>query len=146
MPTSVGKNSSADRRIPPPEANAMGLDQYAYTFPTTNPDLPETDLALPEDVYRIQYWRKHPNLEGWMAKLYREKGGKQQEFNCATVQLTSTDLDRLERDIYNGDLPHTEGFFFGKSHPEDFESDKEFLQKAREAIAQGHVVVYTSWW
>lgn len=127
----------------------MGLDQYAYALKQSNTPYPQTDIYLPPNEgqsEQIQYWRKHPNLEGWMANLYKEKGGKQELFNCATVQLTTADLDRLERDIYSGDLPHTDGFFFGQSRPDHFELDKAFLTKAREAIAQGKVVVYTSWW
>jgi len=43
----------------------------------------------------IAYWRKHPNLQGWMEQLWREKGGKG-EFNCVDVELTREDLKQLE--------------------------------------------------
>ena len=40
----------------------MGLDQYAYKV-----------VAHDEDNRdEIAYWRKHPNLQGWMEQLWRE--------------------------------------------------------------------------
>ncbi|MFG1384347.1 hypothetical protein [Xanthobacter versatilis] len=71
----------------------MGLDMYSITLNRT----PEqsVDFAA-EDAAHIRYWRKHPNLHGWMERLYRSKGGTAPEFNCATLLLTGEDLDALE--------------------------------------------------
>jgi hypothetical protein len=33
----------------------------------------------------MHYWRKHPDLHGWMEKLCRAKGGKFDDFNLAPV-------------------------------------------------------------
>jgi hypothetical protein len=95
----------------------------------------------------IMYWRKHPNLHGWMESLYYKKGGEA-DFNCAPVELTSEDLDRLEEDIRNGGLPHTSGFFFGESQGNDEETNEDlaFVEKARQVIAEGDRVFYDSWW
>ncbi|ODR91767.1 hypothetical protein A8M32_08600 [Sinorhizobium alkalisoli] len=30
-----------------------------------------------EEATALHYWRKHPNLHGWMERLYREEGGTQ---------------------------------------------------------------------
>ena len=68
-----------------------------------------------EEASELHYWRKHPNLHGWMQKLYYEKGGKDEIFNCVPVALTGQDLDRLEADVKDGELPLTAGFFFGES-------------------------------
>ena len=97
---------------------------------------------------QIHYWRKHPNLHGWMKNLYREKGGKDEEFNCNPVVLTLEDLDRLERAVRLDDLPFTQGFFFGGSEgtPEENDDDLAFIAKAREAIGEGYTVYYDSWW
>jgi len=100
-----------------------------------------------EDTHsEIMYWRKHPNLHGWMENLYYEKQGEENLFNSAPVELTSEDLDLLEKDILENRLPHTEGFFFGESRSGVNEKDLEFIKLAREAIAEGDRVFYDSWW
>lgn len=114
----------------------MGLDQYAHRVVAHDTDNRE----------EIAYWRKHPNLQGWMEQLWREKGGEG-EFNCVDVELTHEDLDRLARDINAASLPHTEGFFFGSDSDDYYvDADREFIHAAREALDAGYTVVYTSWW
>lgn len=114
----------------------MGLDQYAFAKQDKNDS----------DRMELAYWRKHPNLQGWMENLYREKGG-QEEFNCVEVELTLEDLDRLEADVRNAGLPSTQGFFFGNESDDYYaEQDLDFIERAREQINRGRTVVYYSWW
>jgi hypothetical protein len=80
-----------------------------------------------------------------MNRLYCEKGGSSDEFNCVPVALTSEDLDRLEADVKAGNLPDTTGFFFGESDGREAE-DLAFIAKAREALTAGLTVFYDSWW
>ncbi len=124
----------------------MGLDMYVCTLRERPPK--EVDFKLePEDECEgLHSWRKHPNLHGWMEELYYSKGGSEAPFNCATVALTSSDLDNLERAIIEGDLPPTSGFFFGESQDEDAAGDLEFIAKARKAIEDGLFLFYDSWW
>ncbi|WP_169546474.1 phosphoglycerate kinase [Sneathiella aquimaris] len=121
----------------------MGLDMYAMTMENA----PETavDFEASGSV-EFFYWRKHPNLHGWMETLYREKDGKAETFNCVNVALSSDDLDRLEADIKSGSLPHTSGFFFGASDGSEVQDDLDFVAKAKEVIKDGDTVFYTSWW
>ena len=121
----------------------MGLDMYAFT--TAEPVTAEVDFTT-ETATELAYWRKHPNLHGWMEQLYRAKGGTDADFNCVNVALTAEDIDRLERDIRHQALPHTEGFFFGTSRPDEIDLDRAFIEKARAVIAEGKTVFYTSWW
>jgi hypothetical protein len=121
----------------------MGLDMYAFT--TVEPVAAAVDFTT-ETATELAYWRKHPNLHGWMEQLYRAKGGTDADFNCVNVALDADDLDRLERDIRNQALPHTEGFFFGTSRLDEIDLDLAFIEKARAAIAEGKTVFYTSWW
>jgi len=124
----------------------MGLDMYAYK---TKADLngQEVDFSNNNvDTEDLHYWRKHPNLHGWMEELYYEKGGKDDSFNGSCVVLTEGDLDALEEDIKNGNLPQTSGFFFGQSDGDEVNDDLEFVAKAREAIEAGETVYYSSWW
>ena len=122
----------------------MGLDQYAFAF-KTDEELCLVEQKIPLDCEPFFQWRKHPNLQGWMEKLYKAKGGKD-KFNCRTVRVEGKDLDRLERDVKENRLPFTQGFFFGESYPEDAEDDLRFIAEARRKIADGYVVYYDSWW
>lgn len=121
----------------------MGLDMFAHYLH----DAPEKPVDFEVENYgELHYWRKHPNLHGWMERLYREKGGEGAAFNCVNLLLTGEDLDRLEADIRIGNLPRTSGFFFGESDGSEFEDDLRFIAKARSAIAEGLTVFYSSWW
>jgi hypothetical protein len=134
----------------------MGLDQYASARrgePVKNED---GHLEYPEKV-EIAYWRKHPNLQGWMENLWESKGrpgltcensgNMLGDFNCIPVELTIEDLDNLETAINGGELPSKSGFFFGNDSDEHYrEQDLKFIQEARRYIEDGYTVEYSSWW
>ena len=123
----------------------MGLDMYALsTKAKLNKEVDFDTINL--DTEDIHYWRKHPNLHGWMQSLYESKGGTSDSFNGDCVVLTNNDLLDLERDIMDGNLPDTQGFFFGNSDGEEKNDDLEFVKKAMQAIKEGKTVYYTSWW
>ena len=123
----------------------MGLDMYAIATPA--PLKEEVDFSTNNvDGEEIKYWRKHPNLHGWMEELYYRKGGKADSFNCVGVVLKEFDLDVLEEDIKNNNLPNTSGFFFGQSDDERMAEDLAFIERARRSIKDGMTVYYTSWW
>lgn len=123
----------------------MGLDQYAYSV---NKNGEKVELA---------YWRKHPNLQGWMQSLWESKGrpGLTEEnggnflgdFNCIPVELTYEDLEGLENDLLDSKLPSTVGFFFGNDSDNYYkEQDLKFVKDAKKAIDSSLTVVYDSWW
>lgn len=120
----------------------MGLDMYAYQ---TRAQVADHGFPIPEDAVEIHYWRKHPNLHGWMEQLYRAKGGTD-TFNVTGVRLTEDDINALAEAVQNDRLPDTIGFFFGVSQPEDKELDLQFIEAARQALRDGYTVFYTSWW
>ena len=123
----------------------MGLDQYANAR-RGEAIVDDEGYAYYEDSMELAYWRKHPNLQGWMQELYYEKGGEG-EFNCVDVELTLDDLDDLEESLDEKALPETVGFFFGGNADDHYaEADREFIVAARAAIKQGYTVVYSSWW
>ena len=139
----------------------MGLDQYAFAV-KNQPDLPVVDAVFgrwddenqthvhivpEEDIEEIGYFRKHHDLQGWMHNLYNSKGGTDREFNCNKVELTLDDIDQLEKDIKNDDLPSTSGFFFGSDNTEYYKDQGlEFCKNCRDAIGNGCRVFYDSWW
>ena len=140
----------------------MGLDQYAYARKgepkieleeytgvdlTTGEEVTQTEEHLIyTDQIELAYWRKHPNLQGWMEDLWNSKGNEG-EFNCVDVDLTDADLDRLEADIKGNNLPDTGGFFFGSNSDDSYkDGDLDFVHDAREHLSMGYKIVYTSWW
>ena len=126
----------------------MGLDQFAFKTKAKLESQVDFQSQLGGDEELLHDWRKHPNLHGWMEELYREKGGTGEAFNCDPLQLTQEDIDRLAKDILDGALPSTDGFFFGESFGDTDEEndDLEFCKKASEAIKEGYSVYYDSWW
>lgn len=121
----------------------MGLDQYAYTVDTNG------------KKEEIAYWRKHPNLQGFMENLWESKGrpGDRNEnselgdFNCIPIELDYDDLAELESAVSNSELPSTGGFFFGDNSDNEYkQQDMEFVHAARTALDNGCKVMYDSWW
>lgn len=54
----------------------MGLDQYAFKVPK---HVDNTDFSYIDTTESIQlaYWRKHPNLEGWVEQTFNRKADAQ---------------------------------------------------------------------
>ena len=123
----------------------MGLDQYANAR-KGEPTLDEDGYKQWKDSKELAYWRKHPNLQGFMERIYIAKGGTK-EFNCVDVELDLSDIQTLEVCVKGEELPETGGFFFGEDSDEWYkESDLEFVEQAKQAIDDGYTVIYSSWW
>ena len=105
----------------------------------------------------ITYWRKHPNLHGWMQRLWVRKTNeagvvdddpdRAGEFNGVELELTWEDLDQLEQDIRDKNLPDTSGFFFGNDADDHYrEQDLKFVREAKAEAFLGLKVFYNSSW
>lgn len=119
----------------------MGLDAYAYVASKADSNY--------GDWQEISYWRKHPNLQGWMEKLAESKNLKYDTFNGVEVELTWDDVDRLEKDIKAGEVSKlgTRGFFFGDPSDEYYrEHDLDFCVNAKAELFLGRKVFYNSSW
>jgi hypothetical protein len=131
----------------------MGLDMYAYVADKQGQMRDyyesydyETDSGPVVKPREIAYWRKHPNLHGWMHKLWNERGHSG-DFNGDELELTIEDLDRLEFVVEKGKLPGTSGFFFGNDADDHYKADDlKFIQLARAELAAGNLVFYNSSW
>ena len=116
----------------------MGLDMYAYVADNAGREADSRELA---------YWRKHPNLHGWMEKLAKSKNLEYGSFNGVELELTWEDIDALEQAVTHKKLPGTGGFFFGKDADEHYrESDLAFVKAARAELFLGLRVFYNSSW
>ena len=127
----------------------MGLDQYAFKV-RNHAVISDTqfkdEIDNKKTYEEIYYWRKVPALQGFMEKLYYEKGGKN-TFNCESIRLYEEDLDKLKYAIEHNEMPvDTIGFFFGKHSEEDMPSVLKFVKIAKKAIKEGDAVYYSSWW
>ena len=123
----------------------MGLDMYAYTAARANTSWDTGERR------EIAYWRKHPNLHGWMEQLWHSREGQDASddlmFNGIELELTWEDLERLEEDVKHGRLPHTTGFFFGSDSDDYYRlQDLEFVRQARAELFTGLKVFYNSSW
>lgn len=114
-------------------------------YATNEPLASEVDFCV-KQLEELHYWRKHPNLHGWMEQLYRTKGGRYTTFNCTNLAIDEHDLDALERTVRNDTLPHTTGFMFGESDGSEKEGDLAFIAIARAAITAGQRIFYRPWW
>jgi hypothetical protein len=95
----------------------------------------------------IAYWRKHPNLHGWMEKLAEQKKLSYDSFNGIEMELTAEDLDALEYAVKKRQLPATSGFFFGDNSDQHYyKNDLKFIQEARAEMFLGLKVFYNSSW
>jgi hypothetical protein len=135
----------------------MGLDMYAYVgrpgqrdefYEKSHWDEQTKELVGPvTKPIEIAYWRKHPSLHGWMEKLAERKNLEYDSFNCVELELTWEDIDELEQAVRHGQLPFTDGFFFGK--PSDnmyYEADLKFCVDAKAELFLGLKVFYNSSW
>jgi hypothetical protein len=142
----------------------MGLDMYAYVAAREGQqkefwedgeyDPVTGDYINPKVTKPIEiaYWRKHPNLHGWMEELWQSKGCPRDNddditFNGIELELTWEDIDMLEEDINQGALPGTSGFFFGDPADDYYrEDDLKFIKEARSQLFLGLRVFYNSSW
>jgi len=136
----------------------MGLDMYAYVanragqqdefyegakYDKLTNEMVNDTVTKPRE---IAYWRKHSSLHGWMRQLWNEKGFDG-SFNGDELELTWQDLDRLEQDIRAGNLPTTQGFFFGDPADNYYrDQDLNFVKQARAELFVGLRVFYNSSW
>lgn len=129
----------------------MGLDMYL----TGRKELWRSARTLDDEGYmtdavevKLAYWRKHPNLHGYIVNTFAEGVD-----DCKPVLLNEDDLRRIVRAIKNDELPHTTGFFFGTSEKsqaqmaEDiaiFEAALKWLD--RESSDELRSVLYRASW
>jgi hypothetical protein len=116
----------------------MGLDQYAQSRNSNG------------ENFEICDWRKHNALQGWMENLWTLKTGKPaDELNCQELELTAEDLKSLREVVESGNLPETQGFFYGRDTSQDDwrkEKDLDFIKAGLKAVDNEEKVFYTCWW
>lgn len=131
----------------------MGLDMFlnAKKYLWTDYDKPEKKimedgLELKEKIYEIGYWRKHPNLHGYIVQNFANG-----EDNCREIELGVDELKQIIKAVRGKTLPHTQGFFFGSSDNASIKEDITILTKALDWVKKeeknvSRYVVYQASW
>lgn len=115
----------------------MGLDMYLegrkYLLSGRNDEVPTEDgFRLKEKILELGYWRKEPNLHGYIVKTFAD--GKD---DCQDIELSVEDAQKIREAVRNRQLVETSGFFFGQSadpNSEDPEERKWAEEFERETI------------
>lgn len=135
----------------------MGLDMSLYgeihNFGIGD-DKPMLDgYPLAKQTVELSYWRKHPNLHGFIVQEFADGVDE-----CQRIELDDDDLVKIIEAIKDNKLPFTEGFFFGRStmygepeYEEQRDYDIGIFEKAREWLAvhkdkEFRNVVYQASW
>ena len=127
----------------------MGLDMYLTGVmhfdhkcrPQRGP------LTVKAMVIDLGYWRKHPNLHGYIVQNFGD--GKD---NCEDIRLEPDNIRQILEANEKDELPETTGFFFGKSMPEDKEDTRRIFTQAlawyeqeEEDVFWKEVIYRASW-
>ena len=106
----------------------MGLDMFIYS---TNKKAKVSDLEVHDGDYRVKeiaYWRKNYPLNDFFEEIFKEKGGKEGDFNCSTTVLKKKDIKRALELPFLTDM------------------DRAILRDVLEEKKEGKLVYYVPWW
>jgi hypothetical protein len=128
----------------------MGLDMYlkgAKFFTSFDGKRPKEDgFEVSQHELELGYWRKHPNLHGYIVQTFAD--GKDE---CQDIDLSDKDIETIIQAITEANLPHTTGFFFGESDGSETEEDLRIFNaalawlKSKEQHAWKSVKYRASW-
>lgn len=118
--------------------------KFFWSFEGKRPKVDGIEVA--EVILDLGYWRKHPNLHGYIVQTFA--GG---EDECQEIDLQADQLQQIIGAIKNKELPETEGFFFGKSDGSEDEESIATLEKAKKWLdtkdkAASRSVFYRASW
>jgi hypothetical protein len=101
----------------------MGLDMYlsAEKYERYGEGQKLDGMPLLKSIYEVGYWRKHPDLHGYIVKTYANGVDE-----CQRIDLMLTDVvDIINRLRDSEPLEKTSGFFFGSSDGSAEEREEE---------------------
>ncbi len=75
--------------------------------------------------YDLGYWRKHPNLHGYIVQKFADEID-----DCQEIFLDESAIQQILDAIRGEQLPETTGFFFGESDGSEKESDMAIFTEA----------------
>lgn len=126
----------------------MGLDMYLIgrKFDPKREDIVD-GFTCREKLLDLGYWRKHPNLHGYIVEHFAENGVD----DCKPIDLSAENIEQIIEAIRENDLPETEGFLFGESSKDEEQvaEDVRIFEAALAWVASTefwHSVEYRASW
>jgi hypothetical protein len=119
----------------------MGLDmylegrKYLWNHMGDSPDIREEDgRRIKQVTLELGYWRKHPNLHGFIVQTFRDG-----EDDCRPIELDRDNVEAIMDAIKSRQLPKTEGFFFGESigDEDEMQQDLKIFEDALKWLDEG---------
>lgn len=119
----------------------MGLDMYlsGRKYLRYGNDQMEDGFRVEEKIVRLGYWRKHPDLHGYIVKTFAEGVDE-----CQRIDLDLPALESIVKAVAEHRLPGTTGFFFGSSETDDDQDTTAQLKKAIDWLKQSDDGCYRS--
>ena len=131
----------------------MGLDMYLTGNKDhwTNWESPEKNKK--EDGFevcgtqlRLGYWRKHPDLHGYIVDTFAEGVDE-----CQEILLDADNIQNIIDAVKGDALPKTSGFFFGESDGSEKDETIKIFEAAIEWLSKGdswnsRSVIYRASW
>ncbi len=116
----------------------MGLDMYLVgkkyfyrDFQNPEKNLVEDGFVVREKTLRLGYWRKHPNLHGFIVKTFCNGVD-----DCREIDLSEADIQTIMQAVRDKSLPHTTGFFFGHSDGTEDEETLAIFDRALKWVGE----------
>lgn len=110
----------------------MGLDmqlngeKYHWSYGDKKP--PEVDgFRVKETILELGYWRKHPNLHGFIVNTFANGVDE-----CQRIDLGPDQIRKIIQATIENNLPETTGFFFGVSTKDRDEETIIILRRSLE--------------
>ncbi len=113
----------------------MGLDMYLngekyfYGQRKYSEKRVADDPAKIGEIYELAYWRKHPDLHGFIVETFADGID-----DCRRIWLSDENIETIIKAVKEGSLPHTEGFFFGESENDEAQRNED-VQLLEGALA-----------
>lgn len=119
----------------------MGLDMYlnGEKFFMSSVRQKEDGFDVAQHELQLGYWRKHPNLHGYIVQEFAEGLDE-----CQRIELNEVGLLKIIAAITDGQLPHTTGFFFGESDGSEKDEDLKIMQAALDWLRKPEPNVWKS--
>jgi hypothetical protein len=119
----------------------MGLDMYLtgrkdfwHNWKNEGDNRREDGKRVKSLDVELGYWRKHPNLHGYIVKTFASGVD-----DCKEIELDGDKLRNIIDAVKQRKLPKTDGFFFGSSDgsAEEREADLKILREALDWLEAG---------
>lgn len=123
----------------------MGLDMYLRgtksfweSYPDTSDDRKEDGFKVTTVEISLGYWRKHPDLHGFIVEQFAK--GKDE---CQEIPLNPEAIRTIIEAVKERKLPKTRGFFFGESDGSERDDDIKVFTKALEWLEASGIAPVT---